>query len=185
MILTKNHVLSALLIVVAFSIVNRLIPPSVDAVIAVTLSKNKDQIKSIDQDRNITTTKELMIDVVDLAEKNRFSHPVLGILGWGENFFADIKTNFEVKKSGRYRFEVGSDDGFELKIDEKSLCLFKGDRPFKKRVCNIQLEKGEHTLHLSYFQGYGNAGLTLKYADSPTSSLRFWGKSSNAILYIQ
>lgn len=182
--ISKNSVLSALLLIVVVLIVNQLIPPSVDAVISLKLSKNKDQIKSIDQTRDITLTKEMMIDVVNLAEKNHFSHPVLGVLGWGENFFADIETTFMVKKEGRYRFEVGSDDGFELKIDDKRLCIFKGDRPFKKRICSVKLDAGKHRLHLSYFQGYGNAGLTLKYTDSPSNSLRFWGKASNFIEYV-
>lgn len=182
---SKNSVLSALLITIVVLIINQLIPPSVDAVIALTLSKNKVHIKDINQDRDITLTETLMIDVVDLAEKNHFSHPVLGILGWGEDFFADINTPFIVKKPGRYRFEVGSDDGFELKIDNKTLCIFKGDRPFKKRICSITLDEGKHVLLLSYFQGYGNAGLTLKVTDSPKNSLHFWGESVNFLEYVK
>ncbi len=185
MTLSKNAVFSAFLLATLALIVNQLIPPSVDEVIELTLSKNKTHIKSIHQKRIITETRVVMIDEVDLTEKNHFRHSVLGTLGWGEDFFADIETKFQVHESGRYRFEVGSDDGFELKIDNKITCQFKNDRPFKKNSCIVSLTEGAHVLRLSYFQGFGNAGLSLKYASSTTGKLYFWGEASTAISYLK
>lgn len=184
MSISKDSFLSGFLIFVALLVVDRLIPPSVDPVIAMTLSKNKAQINSINQKRDIEKTKEYMIDVVDLSLKNRFNHPVLGVLGWGENFFADINTTFTVSEKGLYRFEVGSDDGYELKVDGRKLCSFKKGRPFKTKICRARLIKGQHKLLLNYFQGYGNAGLTLKVSDGPKGELIFWGEDSDTISYL-
>ncbi|MDO3382902.1 PA14 domain-containing protein [Gilvimarinus algae] len=182
--MTKNSLLSLLLIGFAVLVVIRLIPPSVDEILEMTLSKNAENITAITQARNITETRTLMIDKVELNHNNRFGHSVLGPLGWSEHFFADIETRFRVAEKARYRFMVGSDDGFRLSIDGKLLCQHVKDRPFRKQSCYQTLEEGEYQLSLSYFQGYGNAGLTLEAGRDSGDKPVFWGDAIAGIEYL-
>lgn len=181
----KNIVFSCLLALAVVATVNKLIPPSVKPVLTLVLSKNAEQIRQIDQPRQITDTRHLLIDRVELNSNNRFKHPTLGVLSWSENFFADIDTQFTVAKKSRYRFEVGSDDGYQLEIDGKIICQFQRDRPFQRNTCSHQLSAGQHRLVLRYFQGYGNAGLTLKAAPEGVNKLKFWGTKINGVRYLK
>src|SRR5690606_16816321 len=148
---------------VCVAIVVRIIPASVDPVIKLVISKNKISIKDIQQHRDIETTKEVMVDVLNIAEQNRFKHPTLGEIGYGNDFFVDIDVPFTVTEGGQYQFIVASDDGFSLSIDEKPICQFRGSRPISNQTCNINLTKGAHNFKLSYYQGYGNAGLRVQH----------------------
>lgn len=178
----KNTVFSVLLAFFAILVVRQITPPSVDAVLTLTLSKSAGQINQIDQPRNVAKRQTLLIDRVELHADNKFKHPTLGVLGWGEYFYADINTNFTVAKDADYRFEVGSDDGFQLAIDGRVICEHKHDRPFQLSTCRQSLKAGAHRLALQYFQGYGNAGLTLK-AGRASGTLTFWGEPIKGINY--
>ncbi|UTF61494.1 PA14 domain-containing protein [Gilvimarinus sp. DA14] len=182
--MSKNTIFSLLLFICALLIIVRVIPPSVDENLALVLSKSRSNITNINHSRNISDTRTVMIDKVELNQDNRFKHPVLGVLGWTEDFYADIESRFRVTEKGRYRFMVGSDDGFSLKIDNKRLCQYPKDRPFSKQSCYRLLDVGEHTLTLSYFQGFGNSGLTLEAGLANGAKPKFWGEDISGIEYI-
>ncbi|WP_045860620.1 PA14 domain-containing protein [Teredinibacter purpureus] len=179
--LNSNTIFSVILALFFVVIINRIIPISVDPVMELVLSKNRTHITTIDQTRSISTVKRIMIDEVNLYDKNRFFHPALGKLGWDNDFWADITTPFTVKQDGLYLFLVGSDDGFSLTINDKPLCSFKGDRGYSKQTCRATLAKGSHLLKLSYFQGYGNAGLTLEFQGPDKKRPRFWGNDTKLL----
>lgn len=177
----KNSLLSFILLLISALIVIRIIPVSVDPVLKLVISKNKVSINHINQARNIESTKEVMVDILNLSDQNRFKHPRLGELGYGDDFFVDIDAAFTVKEAGRYQFIVGSDDGFSLAIDGKALCNYPGSRPLGSQTCNIRLKEGQHNFKLSYYQGYGHAGLKVQYKKAGTSTLYWVGENSPAI----
>lgn len=177
-----DTVLSLTLVAVTLAIVIRLIPPMVDERFILSMKKNAEHITRIDQPRQIEATRTVGVDRLELIDRNRFAHPTLGPLGWGEDFFVDIDSRFTVSEAARYRFLVGSDDGFELRIDGQLVCRHPGDRPYSKQSCYRRLDAGEHRLELSYFQGYGNAGLTLE-AGRISTAPRYWGTEIDGIEY--
>jgi hypothetical protein len=163
--MNKNTIFTALIAVTVALILVRITPVTVDEVIKVVITKNRVGITNIYQQRDIESTKEVMIDRLNLLDKSRFSHPKLGnIAGYSDDFFADVDTEITVKKADNYRFMVGSDDGFSVSIDGKLLCEHLSDRPFSVQTCMVFLSEGKHQFHLSYFQGFGNSGLTVEYA---------------------
>lgn len=179
----KNTVLSVILLLTCALIINRIIPISVDPILTLVISKNRTTINDINQTRDIETTKEVMVDILNLAEQSRFKHPKLGEIGYAGDFFVDITKKFTVKQAGSYRFIVASDDGFTLKIDDKKLCKFSGIRALATQTCPTALKEGEHTFQLSYFQGYGNAGLKVQYTKD-TGNKTYWvGESSPLISF--
>lgn len=161
----KNSLFSALLALVVILILVRITPISVDPVVKLVISKNRVSISNIYQARDIELTREIMIDRLDLIVKNRFSHPKLGnIANYSEDFFIDVNHPIQVKKADTYRFLMGSDDGFSLRIDGKLICEHLGDRPYTVQPCMVFLSEGEHQVAISYFQGFGNSGFTVEYA---------------------
>lgn len=181
---SQNTVFSLLLAASIILIGYRLLPPQVDGNFTLTVSKNRTNIEKINQPRDISASKTRLIDKIKLHEGNRFAHKKLGPLGFGEHFFADITSTFTVSEDSRYRFLVGSDDGFRLAIDGRVLCQFATDRPFRKQSCYQTLSAGQHTLELNYFQGYGNAGLTLEAAKDGEQAPEYWGREISGIEYI-
>jgi len=176
--INKNIALSIILGIFTLLIINRITPPWIDPVIKLTISKNRVGINNIHQERNIEFTKEVMVDVLDLAHKSRFRHSRLGDIGYVDNFFVDISKSFTVKTAGKYRFNVSSDDGFSLSIDGKRLCEHVGDRPLTLQSCPLELSKGEHQFELIYFQGFGNAGLKVDYLNELDKKVYVFGENS-------
>lgn len=143
----------------------RITPTYVDPVVKLVISKNRTSIGNIYQQRDIEFTKEVMVDRLNLLDKSRFSHPKLGnIAGYSDDFFVDVIHTVTTLQTGQFRFLIGSDDGFSLMVDGKKICDHVGDRPYSVQPCFVDLTKGSHQINLSYFQGYGNSGLTVEYA---------------------
>lgn len=179
----RNDSFSALLLVVIVAIGYRITPVHVDPVFTMTLSKNRSTIVDVHQARDIEVSQTVSIDRIDLADKSRFRHPKLGDLGYGNDFWADINAEFMVKKAGSYSFYVGSDDGFILSIDGRQLCEWTHDRPLTTDACTINLTEGNHKFSLVYFQGYGNAGLTMQYAFNSDGTMYFAGDNSKYLKF--
>ena len=100
-------------------------------------------------------------------------------------FRSELNSNFSLAESGHYRFVVGSDDGFSLSIDDRELCRHLSDRPYRRQTCHVSLEAGQHQLQLHYFQGYGQAGLTLEFGPArPSGELQFWGDNIEGVDYL-
>ncbi|RZA08796.1 MAG: serine protease [Moraxellaceae bacterium] len=179
----KHIVLSVLLAVVIVTILNRIIPPHVDPVFNVVVSKNRTSISDIHQPRDVEMSKQVKVDRINLADKSRFRHAKLGDIGYAGDFFVDIDAPFTVKKAGEYSFYVGSDDGFALSVDNKKLCEWTHDRPLTTDACHVQLSEGSHTFKLVYFQGYGNAGLVMSYGLKNDSKQYLAGDNSKYISF--
>ena len=179
----RNIVFSVVLAVITFMIINRIVPPHVSHVFDVVISKNRAGIASINQARDIEMSKTVKIDRINLAEKSRFRHPKLGDIGYANDFFVDINAPFTVKRAGEYVFFLSSDDGFSFSVDDKKLCEFAADRPLSTDPCRVTLTEGKHTFKLVYFQGGGNAGLTMSYAFASDGKQYLAGDDSKYISF--
>lgn len=179
----KNIVFSALLAIICIVIINRITPPHVSPVFELVISKNRASITDIYQPRDIEMTKTVKVDRIDLADKNRFRHRKLGEIGYTDDFFVDINAPFKVKKAGTYTFYLGSDDGFIFSVDGRQLCEWTHDRPFSVNTCRIHLTEGTHRFTLVYFQGFGNAGLTMDYSYEEESAQYVAGEDSRYISF--
>lgn len=179
----KNILFSVLLAIIIAVIINRIVPPFVSPVFNLVISKNRASIVDIHQPRDIEMTKTVKVDRINLADKNRFRHPKLGDIGYSGDFFVDIDAPFTVKKAGDYIFYLGSDDGFIFSVDGKQLCEWTHDRPLTVDSCRINLPAGEHKFKLVYFQGYGNAGLTMAYAFASDGKQYLAGDDSKYISF--
>lgn len=181
--LNKNWIFSGLLLVIALLIIVRIIPERVDQVVKVTISKNRTNIKNIHQERDITATRVVTLDRLELLHKGRFGHPKLGNIAQNsDDFFVDVSHRIQVNTSGQYRFLIGSDDGFSLSVDGKKICEHVSDRPYSVQTCNLHLTSGSHEVNISYFQGFGNSGFTVQYAfgnDKP----RWFGDNSKHVRF--
>lgn len=176
--LNKNTFTSALLIFVIAVIAYRITPVYVAHNLDVTISKNRTSITHINQPRNIEKSFVVSLDVVNLYHKGKFGHPKLGnIAKASDDFFLDLNQEFNITQEGLYQFLIGSDDGFSLAIDGKSLCSHPGDRPFSIQNCSVYLTKGKHLLVASYFQGFGNSGFSLQY-QTPNGKIYWFGEDS-------
>ena len=141
-------------------------PPRVRPVLQLELERNALPIQHLDQERVVIARSRIAVDVLDLAAGGRLRHRRLGVLGYGENFFLDLRTTLVLDSARVLHFEVESDDGFALEIEGRRICAFTGQRGLVAQRCRAFLEAGEHLLHLSYFQAGGPAGLRVRHAAS-------------------
>jgi hypothetical protein len=76
-----------------------------------------------------------------------------GVTDRYEWFAIDYSGRFWIEKPGLYRFELTSDDGSRLYIDDRLVVNNDGLHPPETRIEALTLEGGIHQIRVSYFQG--------------------------------
>lgn len=76
-----------------------------------------------------------------------------GISDRYEWFAIDYTGRFWIEKPGLYQFELTSDDGSKLYIDDRLEADNDGEHPPQTRLAAMTLEGGIHRIRVSYFQG--------------------------------
>jgi len=154
-----------------------------EGAIAVTITGQNGKIETLDTPRKPSRTIEILTKHLAFAQGSLLENRQYGSLGFTDNFFIDADTRMHVKKLGRYRFSVWSDDGFRLEIDGRTLCEHPLDRPYAKTECTIRLLPGEHRLALSYFQGGGPMGLKVEYGPAAERRRYLLGENTSLITF--
>ncbi len=169
--------LTAALLVIAAIFVMVMTPPRMTPRMTLQFTRNAVPIDRLEQARQPAATSVRQVDVLNLSADQRFAHPRLGHLGYGEQFFMDMETRFRTTRDADFLFEVASDDGFALHIDGRLICNHSGSRAMISQVCKAPLPAGDHSLQLAYYQGAGPAGLTVRYA-ATGEVMRYFGENS-------
>jgi PA14 domain len=68
-------------------------------------------------------------------------------------FGVDYYGEFYITKPGEYKFDLESDDGSRLEIDDKQIINNDELHSATSRTAKITLAVGKHTIHVPYFQG--------------------------------
>ena len=89
---------------------------------------------------------------LDVPERS-FSEGFPGITDRFEWFAIDYKGRFWVQKPGNYYFELTSDDGSKLYIDDRLVIDNDGQHPPVTKNATVDLTGGIHRIRVSYFQG--------------------------------
>jgi hypothetical protein len=76
-----------------------------------------------------------------------------GVTDRFEWFAIDYTGRFWIERPGLYRFELTSDDGSKLYIDDRLVVDNDGEHPPETRIGVLTLEGGIHRIRVSYFQG--------------------------------
>jgi cytochrome c len=84
--------------------------------------------------------------------------------GVQDQFVVELNGFINIDKSGRYEFQLNSDDGSELIVDGATIVnhdFLHGATQGKSDV--VELKAGEHPIRLRMFDNWGDAQLTLKW----------------------
>lgn len=98
-----------------------------------------------------------------------------GIPGVAHNslwFGIDYYGKFYVNKRGEYIFELQSDDGSKLEIEDRLLIDLDGVHPVTRRTATITLAAGWHSINVPYFQGPPTALALVLRIQPPGESMR-------------
>ena len=98
----------------------------------------------------------------------------LAALGQDSDFGARFDGTLHVPSAGRYTFFLNSDDGSKLLVGGQEAIDYDGLHGMgRERTCELDLEAGEHSLRVDYFQRRGGLGLELAWAgpDQPRRDL--------------
>jgi len=180
----KDTVMTALLLITGAVLVYAMWPVRVAPVLRLTLQRNASPIAHLDQTRSIIASHDVFVDRLDLSRGGRLRHAELGDIGDNgadgnlENLFLAVRKRFTVLTAGDYRFLVGSDDGFSLRIDNRPLCADPRPRALSVQTCGVRLDAGTHEFALDYFQGSGQSGLSVQYGRQDQGSNFWFGEDS-------
>jgi hypothetical protein len=87
-------------------------------------------------------------------------------------FGVDYYGKFYVTKPGEYVFELQSDDGSRLEIDNRLFIDLDGQHATAKQTATITLSAGWHSIHVPYFQGPPTALALVLRIQPPGESMR-------------
>lgn len=82
-----------------------------------------------------------------------FSQGFPGLPNLKEWFAIDYQGTFGISKPGQYRFQLTSDDGSKLYIDDVQIINNDGIHSARTMEGAVQLKRGSHQIRISYFQG--------------------------------
>lgn len=154
-----------LVLFIAFFMLIKIYSTPLQQTVKVSLLKQNGQIKNLSTVKNIKKVIHFTIEGIEFPENDQLYYKNTGNLGYKEDFFLILESTMDVKKSDNYQFTVTSDDGFQLKIDNKIVCEYSAVRGMKETFCQqLKISQGQHKLRLEYFQGYGRLGLIAEYA---------------------
>jgi hypothetical protein len=94
-------------------------------------------------------TNSLAVPYQDLPPETGIPGVTDRIAWFGVDYFA----TFWITSPGKYEFELMSDDGAMLEIDDKRILAIDGLHTPRKSVGQIELDVGRHTIHVPYFEG--------------------------------
>lgn len=86
------------------------------------------------------------------------------------NFALRFRTTLLVEQAGTHEFEIGSDDGSWLYIDDELAVQNPGLHPYTRVRGSVELEAGRHDLRLVFTEAGGGEELSLRWA-RPNGSL--------------
>jgi hypothetical protein len=87
-------------------------------------------------------------------------------------FGVEYYGKFYVTKPGEYLFELQSDDGSRLEIDNRILIDLDGVHPVARQTATTTLSAGWHSIHVPYFQGPPTALALVLRIQPPGESIR-------------
>jgi hypothetical protein len=82
-------------------------------------------------------------------------------------FGIDYRATFWVRTPGKYEFEMLSDDGAILQIDDKKVLDLDGLHQAASAAGQITLAPGSHTMHVPYYQGAPSSVALILWVKAP------------------
>jgi len=78
-------------------------------------------------------------------------------LGYADYIGFSATMQVKMQRNGQVTFNVGGDDGYELRIDGVVKILDYGQHPFRTTMITIDISQGFHTLTLHYYEAISTA----------------------------
>ena len=175
----KKYFLLGFVIVLYVIVIYKIYSTQINTPIKVLIFQQNYNIKNINNPLKNKFYKKIYIDKLYFPLSKILTNPLYSNLNFKQNFFMYIYTNFYLKKDANISFNIISDDGFNLYIDNNKICGFDNERSFSSTKCNISLKKGKHKLFIKYFQGIGHLGIVGKYKYQ--KKFYYIGENSNLI----
>jgi len=184
MSIKKETVFFVIVVLSAIFVTFKSYKPNPKLSIEAVVSKQKEALHSIYQERANSKVKTIQTNTIEFPSGRALTHALYGEIGFKTNFFMDLKADFDTFEEQTFFFDIYSDDGFVLFIDDKKICDFQGDRAYQKTGCSTKLKSGTHSMKLSYFQGGGPLGLTMFYYTHQGKKWRVFGEDSEQLVTI-
>jgi PA14 domain len=90
-----------------------------------------------------------------------------GVTSRTDDFGIDYHADFWVTVAGRYEFQLMSDDGALLVIDDKTVIDLDGLHTARSATGRMSLTAGRHSIHVPYYQGAPSAVTLLLWVRPP------------------
>ena len=102
-----------------------------------------------------TPNIDRVIDIVNLRDPDAF--------GMEDHFVVEVTTTLVVEQAGRYAFQLTSDDGSMLWINDRTVIRNPGLHAAVAEGGSIKLDVGQHALRILYFENEGGEHLELTW----------------------
>ncbi len=132
----------------------------------------------------LNTTPKTLSDVAFTGSPT--VEATIGRLDASGNDFGPFKDNFAIEATGylfmdkddNVLFQLSSDDGSKLWIDNKLIVDNDGQHGMAPKESEVALRSGFHTVRFLYFQGGGGRGVQLKWARFGDPGMKIVGETA-------
>ncbi len=103
---------------------------------------------------NLDPVGSIYTDTLNVIEQDiNLNEGIPGVTRSNTWFGVDYYGEFTITKPGEYEFELQSDDGSRLEIDNQQVIDLDGVHTALVKSAHVTLASGRHTVHVPYFQG--------------------------------
>jgi hypothetical protein len=128
---------------------------------------------SLSDFQNLDPVGSIYTNTLDVPNQNiTRKDGIPGITHTSVWFGVDYYGKFYVTKPGEYSFELQSDDGSHLEIDNRLLIDLDGQHAVTEQTSATTLSAGWHSIHVPYFQGPPDALALVLRIQPPGESIR-------------
>jgi PA14 domain/IPT/TIG domain len=117
------------------------------------------ELRRIPRLGGISPTLSRLDPVVDFGDNDSFGLPFRP-----DTFAVEWRGYVQAREAGVYTFQLGSDDGSQLELDNVVVIDNEGLHGHREVDVRVELSPGLHVLRLTYFENYGGASCRLRYA---------------------
>ncbi len=132
----------------SFSPLSKAIPRKISG----SISQNTSPVYFLDQDKEIMRSQKIDTNTINFDGQYHLKHSDYDRYKFSHDFFMDLRVGMELLEDTDITFIVVADDGYKLKVDNKTVMSDPDSNDISLGTKMIHLGKGRHRIDVSYFQ---------------------------------
>lgn len=128
----------------------KMLEPKFDVVI----EESNEPLYQLSRPYTVKRSKHIAVDTLNFTQSLDLIHGTIGKLGFEDDFAMKLTTEFDVLETSVYMFNIYSDDGFAVTLNEQPLIGFENWKKIREEPFRVfkELKAGHYVMKIRFFE---------------------------------